>query len=178
MVRLVLTLDGRLEGFLAATQGLDAALESAPGASREPDVETLFTLAGLDLEDFSAVQPRGAPSVFGDRRLAWEGTSTSARPRRIEATFWQGRLVTFDLTGPWSLPEGESSGLRSGLAPGVEPALLVLLSGAVSSSFLPPPSSPIGTCAPAAAIFVAQSRSPASSAVCASLAGSSACTTL
>jgi len=114
MVRIVLTLDGRLEGFLAATQGLDLAPGLEPGASGEPDVEGLFALAGLDLGTFRAAQPREVPSVFGDRRLAWEETTGSAPPRRIEATFWQGRLVTFESTGPWSQPEGWSPGLRFG----------------------------------------------------------------
>ena len=125
MIRLYLTLDGRLTSFLAVPDSTET--EDAPLG--EPDVEKLFELAGLDPQRFSESRPRRVPGLFGDRRLAWEETATgSAPPRRVEASFWRGRLVTFWSTSPWTQPSSEPAA-SSDLPQRLVIAFLALLIG-------------------------------------------------
>lgn len=87
------------------------------------DWKGLFQAAGLDPALWTPADPQEIPQVGFDTRAAWTGTypSSPKMPMRIEAAEWKGRLVYFEMFGPWrhALPGIPSTGLSI-------PALLVI----------------------------------------------------
>jgi serine/threonine-protein kinase len=69
-----------------------------------PNWSELFVEAGLDPAAWTPVAPAERPRLFVDTRVAWEGVllpGTAVRAR-VEATALEGRVVTFEIVGPWS----------------------------------------------------------------------------
>jgi hypothetical protein len=68
--------------------------------------------------------PQWIPTVFADRRAAWEGTFPEAPdiPIRVEAAAYRGRPVYFRIVTPWSQPLG---------APAAETSLLTRITTAL-----------------------------------------------
>ncbi len=81
--------------------------ESTPPHAAAPDPGPLFAAAGLDLSRFKSVAPQWTPPAAADARAAWTGIfpERPENPIRIEAAWWHGRPIYFDIRGPWSKPE-------------------------------------------------------------------------
>ena len=72
-----------------------------------PDWKPLFAAAGLDFDRFSPSPPRWLPSEPFDTRADWDGAYASSPdvPIHVAAAAWRGRPVSFEVLGPWNLPE-------------------------------------------------------------------------
>lgn len=80
---------------------------SGPQASSAAlDGSILFAEAGLDTAAFSPAEPRWLPPSYADARMSWVESKPERpdRPLRVEAAAANGRLVFFELAGPWSSP--------------------------------------------------------------------------
>jgi serine/threonine-protein kinase len=88
--------DGRLRSFAAMPRS------SEPRASG-PNWPDILREAGLDPDGWMSVAPATQPRFFVDTRVAWEGrlSSVGETLARVEATALDGRMVTFDIIGPW-----------------------------------------------------------------------------
>jgi serine/threonine-protein kinase len=98
MIRLRLDATGRLLELEVEPWAEDP--ESTSGVA--PDrLARLFDAAGLDRSRFSATPPERLPPMMADSRMAWRGTygDGSDEPIRVEAAFWQGRPVLFEVAG-------------------------------------------------------------------------------
>ena len=105
---------GRLVSFYRVPPQLEdaasAPVEAAPAVTTATDWNALFTAARLDMSKFKAVTPRWTPPTYADTRMAWEGQyAARADPLRVEAASYRGQPVSFQLVGPWTLPEREKN---------------------------------------------------------------------
>jgi serine/threonine-protein kinase len=93
---------GRLRRFIAVPPQIE---QSAPTAL-PPDWASLFSAAGLDLSKWTPSQPMWTPPTYSDTRVAWTGTIAERPdfPMRIEAAAYGGKIVYFELIGPWVRP--------------------------------------------------------------------------
>jgi serine/threonine-protein kinase len=103
MANVQLDAKGRLAAFTAVPPQLD---ESNIAAAAPADWTPAFTAAGLDISKLKETAPKWTPLAAVDERKAWEGVWPEApdQPLRVEAAAWRGRIVYFDLLGPWSRP--------------------------------------------------------------------------
>jgi serine/threonine-protein kinase len=102
MTTVTLDMRGRLLQFTAVPRQFD---DRAPDNAAPPWPQ-LFEAADLPMAAFSPVPPQWAPRDFADVRAAWEGPLPE-RPDvrvRVEAAAYRGRLVSFLLIGPWTVP--------------------------------------------------------------------------
>ena len=108
MVNLQLDTRGRLRRLEAVPVNLADSGEE----SMEADWGSLFAAAQFDLEDFTPDRPDSSPSSPAYRQAAWQGTYPDAPeiPIRIEAAFFGGRPVAFDILEPWDEPAGQGAG--------------------------------------------------------------------
>ncbi len=102
MVLLSLDTEGRLTRFLGVPPQLDSG--AAPGAA--VDWSKLFEAAGLDRSRWTETASQEIPLFPFAQRQAWTGSYAHAPklPMRIEAAAWKGRVVSFELFGPWRKP--------------------------------------------------------------------------
>lgn len=72
----------------------------------EPDWSRAFAAADLPMTRFKPVTPEWTPRAFADRRAAWTGTIPEAGNLsvRIEAAAYRGRITSFQMIYPWSVP--------------------------------------------------------------------------
>jgi serine/threonine-protein kinase len=93
---------GRLTGFSA----VPPQVEITPAAPTAVDWKPLFAAAGLDPAKFTETGPVWTPLAAVDTRAAWEGVwpEMPAAKLRVEAAAWKGRVVYFDMIGPWTRP--------------------------------------------------------------------------
>ena len=107
MVSLQLDPRGRLRRLEAVPVDLEGSSEESMAA----DWGSLFAAAQLDLEDFTPDRPESSPSSPAYRQAAWQGTYPDAAeiPIRIEAAFFGGLPVAFEIQEPWDEP-GEPGG--------------------------------------------------------------------
>ena len=74
----------------------------------EPDWNTLFTEANLDISQWRKVDPEIIPPSYADIRQAWEGSLPNHPEKtvRIEAAALHGKPVSFEIMGqlPQSMP--------------------------------------------------------------------------
>jgi len=113
---------GRLTGLHVVPPQID---ESAPPAT-PPDPAPLFAAAGLDIKTFSPAAPKWTPLAVVDDRRAWSGSLPGKPPTpiRVEAAWWRGRPVFFQIASAWTKPDrapqpAESVQDRVGLILGV-----------------------------------------------------------
>jgi serine/threonine-protein kinase len=99
MASVILDPQGRLEQFTAVPLQVD---ESQTGPN--PDPAPLFRAAALDFETFRQVPPQWTPLAATDYRAAWSGTFRGRpdEPIRVEAAWWRGKPVYFEIIGPWT----------------------------------------------------------------------------
>ena len=91
-------------GRLIRFEAVPSSGPEAPSAAL--DWSILFTEAGLDAAAFSPAEPQWLPPSFADTRMSWVESNPERpdRPLRVEAAAARGRLVFFELAGPWSRP--------------------------------------------------------------------------
>jgi serine/threonine protein kinase len=94
------------EGRLLFFQAIPPEKQENPQPSRPADWLPLFTAAGLDPAQFHSADSVWDSLASADTRAAWDGAwPGSARPMHIEAAARRGKLVYFDLIGPWTKPQ-------------------------------------------------------------------------
>jgi hypothetical protein len=144
MVRLRLDPAGRLQQFEAVPSETDSTEFTSSTSSPEPAAEPgaplaaedqeaqerlLFDLAGLERESFANAEPLWVPPHFCDFRRAWNGQFPGRDiPLRVEAGWLQGKVVSFQLIGPWRRPYAANVSQRSRLQrlQGVVSTILIL----------------------------------------------------
>jgi serine/threonine-protein kinase len=126
---------GRLVYFYSVPQQVE---ESAAGKTEAPNWGTLFTEAGLDINQFKEVQSRWVPATYSDTRAAWDGKLPDRPqvPIHIEAAGYRGKPVYFEVIVPWDTPtrqEPQQVSMTERVFQAVTLALvlLVLLAGAL-----------------------------------------------
>jgi serine/threonine-protein kinase len=112
------------EGHLRFFQAIPAQTESAATPASSPDWSSLFSNAGLEFSEWKAVAPQRTPLYFADERAAWQGSLSNlpAIPLRVEAASYRGKLIYFELIGPWSVAARET---RATQRPGANIASIV-----------------------------------------------------
>jgi serine/threonine-protein kinase len=124
MTRMTLDTKGRLVGFLA----VPAQLDSKAPAAQATDWAPVFAAAGLDLDSFSSATPSRTPLTFADDRRAWSGALPETQiPITIEAASFHGKLVSFEIVGPWSPASREPGEEDDGPSRFGMPALILVL---------------------------------------------------
>jgi len=91
-------------GRLIRFEAVPSSVPQASSAAVEWSI--LLAEAGLDAAAFSPAEPRWLPPSYADTRAAWVESKPERpdRPLRVEAAAANGRLVFFELAGPWSSP--------------------------------------------------------------------------
>jgi hypothetical protein len=110
-------------------------LEENTHAGARPDPDALWSAAGLDATGLSAADSKWVPNVAFDSRMTWIGTFLGhpEMPIRVEAAWWRGKPVSFQLIGPWTRPgRDEPSVLSAGERISIVLALLFGMLGASS----------------------------------------------
>jgi serine/threonine-protein kinase len=94
------------EGRLTRFMGVPPQQDSGEIAASPMDWAPLFEAAGLDRSRWTETVSQEIPMFGFDERKAWTGSYAHApnMPLRIEAAAWKGRLVSFELFGPWRQP--------------------------------------------------------------------------
>lgn len=108
MVRMNLDTEGRLIYFDAVPEQVQGQASSLPSSShgQNPHFETLFRLAGLDINKFQRIPSEWTPPSAYDERQAWSGV-LPAFPRipiRVEAAAFHGKPIYFEVVSPWTKP--------------------------------------------------------------------------
>jgi serine/threonine-protein kinase len=104
MVNVVTDALGRLRGFRAVPPQLET--EEKPAVA-EFDWASIFTEAGLDPARFQKTEPQWIPALAFDARAEWTGSIPEVPdlPLTVSAAAFRGKLVHFEIRGPWSKPE-------------------------------------------------------------------------
>ncbi len=100
MTEVVLDAQGRLVSFVAVPPSFEMALV----ASVEPDWTVALIEASLDPKTLRPAFPRLAAPVDSDRKAAWDGVDQAQGgfSFHVEAASYHGRIVFFQLQGPWA----------------------------------------------------------------------------
>ncbi|MEZ4652835.1 MAG: serine/threonine-protein kinase [Candidatus Eisenbacteria bacterium] len=123
MILVGLTPEGRLSSWLSVPPDVSEPDTTA----RETDWTKVFELAGLDISEFTEVDPIWTPQVFADSRRAWSGRFPARDiDLRIEAASYRGQPVSFQFVEPWQEPENKQ-GPRGSWATRVAQAAVTLL---------------------------------------------------
>jgi serine/threonine-protein kinase len=114
MIRMFLDAKGRL--MQLEVRPTRASNESP--AEHASAWQPLFAEAELDPARFTSVAPAAVPPVAIDSRMAWTGTfpEEPARAVRVEAAWWKGKPVYFELRGSWR-PTSAEHNAESAAAP-------------------------------------------------------------
>jgi serine/threonine-protein kinase len=111
MVSLRLDPQGHLIRFRAVSPHLEPVSQPSPS----PESTILFAAAGFDAARFKSTEPQWNPGVTFDSRAAWVVSNERSADTllRVEAAWFRGRFVSFELVGPASradlpqLPQGQ-----------------------------------------------------------------------
>jgi Protein kinase domain len=131
MARITLDLTGRMLSFSAVPPQLD----TSPPLPQQPDPAPLFSAAGLDLKSFQPATPQWTPLAAVDARAAWTGAfpSLPGEPIRVEAAWWRGKPVYFQIVGNWTQPDRMPSANKRGWQTDYSWIVLVSLGGVLAS---------------------------------------------
>jgi serine/threonine-protein kinase len=94
-----------IEGRLVSLRKISERNESTNGAAgATADWMLPFSEAQLDNSQWTPVDPQTTPLVYADERAAWKGSLPELPqvPVRIEAATFLGKLVNFEIVGPWT----------------------------------------------------------------------------
>jgi hypothetical protein len=107
MINIVLDPRGRLVAFHAVPSA-----DVPVGGATRVDWAPLFAAAGLDMAAFTPAPSQWGPTVFADVTQGWVGTYADHPDLalRIEAAAAYGRVVRFDVIGPWETPTSREQG--------------------------------------------------------------------
>jgi serine/threonine-protein kinase len=102
MTRVTLDPSGHLVGFTA----VPFAYSPADPGIQPPDWTQLLTEAGFDASTLTPSTSNWSVRVDADQRAAWDGPLTGQPdiPFHIEAASFRGRVVSFEMRGPWIKP--------------------------------------------------------------------------
>jgi serine/threonine-protein kinase len=94
-------------GLLRNLHVVPPQLSEGEAPAGEPNWSALFEAAGLDIAQFSTVEPIWVPDDFYDSRAAWEGVyPTDADMKiRVEAASFRGQPFWFEIIDSWARPE-------------------------------------------------------------------------
>ncbi len=94
---------GRLRRFA----GIPLLRRTSGGSQATPDWQLLLSKAGFDPARWSMSEPKTIPLYYADAQAAWQGSIAGAPdiPLRIEAASYGGKLVRFEVSGPWDNTE-------------------------------------------------------------------------
>jgi RNA polymerase subunit RPABC4/transcription elongation factor Spt4 len=122
MVRLRLDTKGRLVYFNGVPPRVDAEASSAG----EFDWSQIFRESGLDAGAFQLTESQWTPPAAFDERRAFIGTyaENSDIAVRIEAAAYRGRLVSFEVVEPWTIPPGKTDARSEGPLPAIGTAIM------------------------------------------------------
>jgi hypothetical protein len=102
MINVRLDHSGRLLYF----QAIPPEKEERSETGNQPDWQPFFAAAGVNAGNLQPVTPEWNSLASADTRAAWNGTwPGSNRPLHIEVLALRGQLVSFRMTGPWTVPE-------------------------------------------------------------------------
>ena len=120
--RMQLDTFGRLIAFEAVPPEVDAAPADHPAA----DWPRLLALAGLDAAGLQPVPSARTPDMFADARVAWQGTLPDTQTSvTIEGASYRGRVVRFEIVGPWTSAARDVTAASVG--PGNGPGAILLV---------------------------------------------------
>ncbi|MCL5286380.1 MAG: protein kinase [Acidobacteria bacterium] len=104
MVNVYTDTQGHLRGFRAVPPQIEPEKKTA---AAEFDWASVFTEAGLDPARFQKTEPKWIPAVPFDTRAEWTGSIPEIPdlPLTVSAAAFRGKLVSFEIRGPWSKPE-------------------------------------------------------------------------
>jgi serine/threonine-protein kinase len=137
MLTLQLDTLGRLAWFDAVPERTVAEEDGEPRQEMTAvDWGVVFERMGLDMADFTPVEPRYTPSHFADERVAWEGVfpEDPAASLRIEAAAFNGRPVSVRWFTPWDplqTPAASSAGSGGSSMPAFIIGLVLTILGAI-----------------------------------------------
>ncbi len=96
-----------LQGRLLRFEAIPPQVETPESLAPAPDWSSLFAATALDPTKFRSATPRWTPLVWGDTRVAWEGSFPQRPdvPLRVEAAAYRGKPVYFRLVTPWTEAE-------------------------------------------------------------------------
>jgi serine/threonine-protein kinase len=96
-----------LNGRLYRLEVVPPQVDTSPAPAQPPDPAPLFTAAGLDLKSFQPSDPQWTPLAATDTRAAWTGVLPGPPENRVrvEAAWWRGKPVYFQIIGPWTQPD-------------------------------------------------------------------------
>jgi serine/threonine-protein kinase len=118
MVNVVIDTRGQLRRFRA----VPPQLETGNAVAAEFDWSRVFAEAGLDPARFQKREPTWVPPSAFDARAEWTGSIPELPdvPLTASAAAFRGKLVHFELLGPWSgaRPELQSTGSGQRIAQG------------------------------------------------------------
>jgi serine/threonine-protein kinase len=102
MTTVVTDTKGRLVGFEVFPSQTDGNANAASTLDWAP----LFAAADLSKDRFKPATPEWTPLAYADARAAWTGTipQLGDTPVRLEAAAWRGRITSFRMVFPWSIP--------------------------------------------------------------------------
>jgi hypothetical protein len=94
-------------GRLQRLEVVPPQVDTSPASQQPPDPAPLFLAAGLDLKSFQPSDPQWTPLAATDTRAAWTGIipGPPQNPVRVEAAWWRGKPVYFQIIGPWTQPD-------------------------------------------------------------------------
>jgi hypothetical protein len=100
-----LALDAR--GNLMRLRAVPPQVESPGADATAPDWTPFFAAAGLDPAKFKPSGPRWLPPEPFDARADWDGAYASRPgvPLHVSAASLRGKPVSFEVLGPWNIPE-------------------------------------------------------------------------
>jgi hypothetical protein len=94
-----------LQGRLLRFGAFQLQVDDRPPVASPPDYTPLFKLAGLDIAQFQPAEPRWLPRGNSDHRAAWTGPMPGGPDNvRVEAAYWRGRPIYFEVLMPWTKP--------------------------------------------------------------------------
>jgi len=135
MTNVVLDTRGHLQSFTA----MPRQVEETQTTQNKIDWSVLFTEAGLDISQFREGEPRWTPARYSDARSAWDGELSGPPkiPIHIEAASFHGKVVSFEILGPWNRPARQEEtvlSLRGRLQNWL--IIAILLASVIGAAFL------------------------------------------
>src|SRR5271166_485901 len=106
MAYVLLDSRGMLRTYEVVPPRSETEMQSWPRPSPQPDWTPLFAAAGLDQKQFVAADPLWIPQKPFDVRASWDSTHAGFAVH-IDGAAFHGKVVSFDVNGPWSTPQAE-----------------------------------------------------------------------
>ena len=106
MAYVILDSRGMLRSYEIVPPKSETAMQSWLRPSSQPDWTPLFAAAGVDQKQFGPADPMWIPREPFDVRVSWNGIHAGF-PVHIDGAAFHGKVVSFDVNGPWSTPQAQ-----------------------------------------------------------------------